>query len=85
MTEAACRISSAVVFLESDSLMVERQMVSGMPMASRAGAGSADPLAQVLPSEQAIPAMCRLTSNASPETPGNEMLMVFGSRGVWLP
>ena len=44
-----------------------------------------EPLAQVVPSEQAIPSRSSATSNASPSTPGNEMFNVFGRRGASIP
>lgn len=49
-------------------------------MAIKMGAGSAEPLAHVVPSEQAIPARSKATSNASPSRSGNAIVEVFGNR-----
>ena len=54
----------------------------GQPIATRAGGGSVEPLAHVLPSEQEMPARSSATNSASPSTPGNAMLSVLASRCV---
>ena len=78
-------ISSVVVSL----LMLNRTELVltsfGQPIATSAGAGSAEPLAQVLPKEHAMPSRSRFTSMASPSSPGKAMLNVLGRRSVCSP
>ncbi len=68
MRSAASSTSCRVVSRLRVSRRDDRQISRGNPIATSAGAGSAEPLAQVLPREQATSARDRLSSRASPST-----------------
>src|SRR5580693_6690488 len=80
MRSTASSISSWVFSNDRLKRTDDETTSGGQPIATRAGDGSVEPLAQVLPSEQEMPARSSATNSASPSTPGNAMLSVLGNR-----